>query len=379
MPTQYYEFDATPATLIEALRTRILGIGATPAGTDWTDISVTGLPSTTTSGAMSTSSVPLTSTTGFAVGQVVAIGTDANREYRILTAVSSTNISWTGVNNLHTHPTGDPVVAVSAIFKNVAPNGAQIVLDLLGAATLGGPATHAMNVNLFRQHDGTTGVDKVSRGLAWKSTATVMTDPVHIILSVGPGHIYLSIEGPRGGESGADNINGSYRQTLGVCELVPYFTGGPAAVVVIGHINTGASAADVLCHVSRNHENTSSWVPARLATLQPALGGVPPGGAPFGLTRRSVGDGKDYLWPYVVVETGGGLRGRLKQFHYAGITVGSANDPTYPVGERYTFESVNYIGLSPFRAVSGSTWSAFGATDNSAAVHRSPIVAVPLS
>lgn len=265
-------------------------------------------------------------------------------------------------------------VGAANVVRNIAPNGAQLAVDLADAAA----TAMRLQLGVYRTHDGTTGVDKVLRYVQWRNAGGATTDPLHCVVSAGPGHLYLSVEGPRSGEPNAVSTQGSGKQVLALCEVLPYFTGGAAAVACIGQLAGNAAGGDRDMHVSRNHGNTLSWVPAKLASLNFPNAGNNTAWTPPGLTRRSVIDGNDYLWPYVVVESGDGLRGRLKQIHYVGPSAPTGGEQAAMPGERFTFGGVNYIAVEPYRGHSGSVnFGALGAANNGNA-SIGPIVAVPI-
>lgn len=269
--------------------------------------------------------------------------------------------------------------AGSNLLKATTTRGAQMVVDLDDAAV----TAQRAQVAAYRSHDGTTGVDPVVRYLPWRATGGATTDPLHCVVSAGKEHLYVSVEGPRGGEPNAENATaGSARASFALVDVVPYFdsTVDPVPTVcLIAHLPSGIGLTHD-CWVSRNASNTSSWVPARLGSVTPpSANGAPPANYATGLqTRRP--DGTRFAWPYVVSEMSDGPRGRLNVIYFAGqSTSGVTGDSLPQVGERLTVGGVATILTMPVEGTSGAHHSnAFGAVNNSGNAVGNPVIAIPV-
>src|SRR3954471_9618280 len=85
------------------------------------------------------------------------------------------------------------------ILKATTTRGAQMVVDLTDAAI----ALNLLTIAFYRTHDGVTGVDKITRFIYFKSGATgATTNPVYCVVSASKEHLYVSVEGPRSGQTG---------------------------------------------------------------------------------------------------------------------------------------------------------------------------------
>jgi len=226
--------------------------------------------------------------------------------------------------------------------------------------------------------------DKITRYLPWRGSTSggATSNTVHWTVSAGKEHLFVSIEGPRQGEPGYNISSTPCRGSLFLGDIVPYFGADTvAAVVCVSHAaGLGSSDVTVGCNVSRNAANNASWVTGKLLTLAVpilysstlAVGSV---------QRIASGDGKTYLWPYVVVEDTAGLRGRIGKAFYAGMGYdGSASgvDPIPSPYSRVTYSGETYMVLmaNALAGVSGYTFNAFGGDANGGS-GSGPIVAVP--
>lgn len=200
--------------------------------------------------------------------------------------------------------------------KATTTRGAEMVVMLDSVA----PTVQRAQFRVFRTHNGTTGTDPLERYVIWKTeTGGTTALPLHCVVSAGKDHLFIAIEGPYAGETGASATNGSYRQSFFLGELLPYFAADTVpAVVLCAHTATALTTSNVqlTCVVSRNQANTASWVPARLGTVSTVdVGALVTDTA--NLNPRA-SDGNTYLWPWVVAEQAAGMRGRLKEIYFAG-------------------------------------------------------------
>lgn len=385
MAMHYVEFDTTSQNLFADLRTQIL------TSTDWARLT----PDTTllvTSGATAAAatSLPFASTTGsgLTVGSVIMIDDGANREYRAITAITATTITVAALT--YAHASGTPIRWGSELYKATTTRGAQMVIDLNDAVltATGGGLTAAV----YQAHDGTNagtpstnGVGKSQRYLYWRTNAGAATHPLHVVLSVGKEHFFLSVEGPRGGETGTLNAQyGSLKNYIFLCDIVPYDVGDTVPVVFAGGQSTNTwdgafTNFSHVGHVSRNLANTGNWAPARLATLDFPKGGW---GDTINYQRQRQADNKFILSPYVVFLEDTGMRGRLSSFFYAGWNWPDNNYevPPPPVGTKVEYQG-NWYKLLAVNKSDGARhcWAQLGAASQASGTlyARSPIVAVP--
>lgn len=270
------------------------------------------------------------------------------------------------------------------LVKATTTGGAQMVVQLDDAAV----TSKQMQLGVYRQHDGTTGVDKIVRYLVWRNSVTgTTTDPLHVTVSAGKDHLYFSVEGPYSGEANPESITvGSMRGAFFLGAISPYFAADTVPAVCCVGVEVSSSTTSLLASVSRNQANNASWVPARLLSLQVPSGSVTNNSSDsrVNAVQRSASDGATYLWPYVVVENVAGLRGRLTKCHFAGFNidgVDSVADPVPAVFSRLSYGGDTYTLVAPTKPASAAgsyAYLAFGHTGdvvNSA----SPIIAVPSS
>lgn len=269
------------------------------------------------------------------------------------------------------------------LYKATTTRGAEMALDISAVA----PTNTALTVDFFRTHDGTTGVDSARRWLRHKTGAgTFASIMYHGVVSVGKEHLYISIEGPRPGETSPDNSSyGSIRNYVFLADLVPYYpTADTVPAVVHGGspVNGTPSALASLHHyawASRDALNVRSWSPGKLLTL--TFPGSNSNNRVAVRRETALDGGKYHLAPYVFFDNVDGIRGRLAAFFCAGYSSADLQDvPPSPVGEVITFEGQQYKLLQVNKSESSSEqWGAFGAALNSsAALHNaSVVVAVP--
>lgn len=358
MPTVYAEFDCTPGTVVAEVRSRILATG------DWTELTPPGGSTVTTAQTAGggANTLPVASVAGLTIGQTIAVGFGASIDYRVITGFSGNTIQFGFATWTYAHPVGDPVVLVNRILKATTAAGAQMCVDLLAT----GPKLNGLAVDVYRTHDGTTGVDKVTRYAVNKLGTPAATDVIHAVVSVGKEHLYVSVEGPRAGETNPDNATGgSTRGALLLCSLTPYFDNDTVpAVVLMGGSSATNAMGDSYVHVSRNAANGSSWVQAKLGTV--AFPAAPRGDTsvvvPATFAQRAAADGNHYFFPFVVVEHVDGLRGRLSVCLDAGYNASlAASEPIFTPGQRYTVGGVDYVAVAPIKgSTSGPGWCPLG-------------------
>lgn len=269
------------------------------------------------------------------------------------------------------------------LLKATTTRGAQMVVDLNDSA----PTTTRLTVGVYRAYEGTTGTDKITRLVRYKQsgTGTFNTNIYRCVVSASKEHLFFTIEGPRGGEVGADNVNlGSMRGNFFIADIVPYESAPQdvaPAVCVIGRTTEGQAEYTNGAHtvnVSRGRAGSESWLVARLATLDAntSIG-------TFGLQRLTK-SGSVILSPYVVFEDIDGLRGRLANLYFGGWNfVDYADVPVLTTGARYTYDGGTYRLIAASRSGNNNEreYSALGPVANGPSGHgaKSPLVAVPIT
>lgn len=378
MATHYVEFDTNSQALFQDLRTQIL------TSTDWARLTPdTVLLNTSTATAALGTSLPFAATagSGLAIGSVISIGDGAVREYRTITAITATAITVAAMT--YAHPQASPIRWGNEVYKATTTRGADMIIDLNDAHLAVTDANLKMAV--YRSHDGLVGTDKSLRYLYWRSTAGAANHPLHVILSLGKEHFFLSVEGPRGGETGAANATyGSYRNYVFLNDVTPYDPGDIPVVFAGGSYPNSASAAFTIFshigHTSRNLAGITPWAQARLETLEFPKAGYQD---TFNVQRLRALDSKYIFSPYVVFLDDTGMRGRLNSFFFAGYNqpdLGSTDVAPPQVGAKQEYQGNWYKLLAVNKSDSNiSCWNQFGAANqaNSTTFQRSPVVAVP--
>lgn len=269
------------------------------------------------------------------------------------------------------------------IVKATTTRGAEMVLDLNKAA----PVNNYATVAFWRTHNGTTGTDEITRYLHWKYTSGGTTsNTLHCMVSASKEHLILQVEGPYSTESNTDNVeSGSKRNTLVIADIVPYHGGDTqASVFAWSNISTGSSASSGNTYgmVSRNQGNTASWVPATIQSVQPLVShDVAAGTMPATVQHVAKGDGKTYLFPYVVNENQDGLRGRLANMFWAGWSRQSVSQEGGGLveGSTVTYSSADYLIRKFTKALvvsSSQTYSPFGSVTAGSPYTYEPLIAV---
>ena len=378
MAITYAEFDATPATIISALKTRIL---TNPA---WSDQGVTVLNTTVSIATTSSGTViNLASTAGLVVGQWLTVNPGATEVYKQVTSINSPTQVGIASTVGAIYAIGTAVRTRNTVLRTTTDSGAAMIVDLEG----GDFNTTGLGLATYHQYTGTAPggfTDATMYGLMWKTAVMPSTAPIHVILSASNNHLFISVEGPRTYETGTTSISyGSVRNYFALSDVVRYHAGDTVpAIVGIGAPFFSTNSPTVAngyhqVQISRNSLDTVSWRAGRLATLDwPTIGStdvVTP-------NRECSIDGNTYLLPYVLFSEVEGIRGRLSSFFY-----GCSNAPTTitdgpdPVNSKVSYEGVVYKLLAVNKGDGTSAaWGAFGsALNSSSSVLRSIIVAVP--
>ena len=148
------------------------------------------------------------------------------------------------------------------LYKATTTAGAQMCIDINTTAI----TTTNLIYTWYRTHDGTTGVDPLSKGFRFKrnATGTLAANTYHGRVSAGKDHLYIDIEGPRPGETNTDHSGlGSLRNYLFMSALEPYYdTVDTTPTVIVGGgqwINTSSALGNGshVAYASRNGRNTS--------------------------------------------------------------------------------------------------------------------------
>lgn len=275
------------------------------------------------------------------------------------------------------NPTGQVVQAT-------AQNGATMALDLVGGGAADNQRIRTLAWRLF---SGGVGTHSVQRSLYWNRTAGASTTTLRCRVAAGNTLLYIEIEGPRGGEASADSVTfGSYRQCIFLAQITPYLGSDTIPAIAFGGSSAyqgyesiaGTSPNSAVVYVSRNQADTTSWVSARLSTLQHPVWQL---AAPSHQQRQLAADGSLYLAPYVVFEDSAGIRGRLTDLFFAGW---NSSDDTLVTGNLADGMPLSYGGNTykvtvPYRTDSTGNAQCFGSlgtVGNTGSGLRSPLVAV---
>jgi hypothetical protein len=375
MTMAYTEWDHRSDTIVAGVKQRIL------ASSDWAHLQLTtGTAATTLASGASIGATSISTAASIPSGSYIVIGNGAaNPEVRLSTGVTGSGpytVSWTSAEPLTKTYSSGAAVGVGSYVKATTTRGAQMVVDLAASA----PNTQTMTINAYQSHNGTTAGASVTRYLSWKRFGGAATDILHPRVSAGKDWLYLDIEGPRGGETNADNsTNGSFRQMFYLGDLAPYYADDTVpAVVLIGGMTGGTGDTHTTVHVSRNRADTASWVTAYLRTLaypQYAINQTS-GNMP------AVSKEGDFVQaPCVILELGDGLRGRVNYLHHGGFNFAiDATDPAPPQnGQTMTYGAYTYTVFSPFRT-DGNNSNSYGigvVGNGNSSYTFSPLVWVP--
>jgi hypothetical protein len=252
------------------------------------------------------------------------------------------------------------------IMKATTTRGAEMVINLNKAA----PVNNYATVSFWETHNGGSGTNETaSRYLHWKyQSGGTTSNSLHCVVSASKEHLILLAEGPYTGESNTDTTdNGSKRNMIIMADIVPYHAGDTTpAIVAWAASSTSQSTiqANLMAMVSRNIADDTSWVPATIATVQP-LQNVDVTSAPQRMQHFAVGDGNTYLFPYVVIENQDGIRGRLNNAYYAGLSRGqnAAEGSGLSEGDIVTYGGNDFVikrNVKGINVSSSASYSPFG-------------------
>lgn len=383
----YTEFDTTQQTMVKDIRDAIL------TSASWSKINPTAALLATTANANAgattlTFSSGAPAAAGLVVGSIIRIGADgaADCEYRTVTAIAATTVTVAALT--YAHSSGTNIYDGHEILKATTTRGADMIVDLMDTHVT--VTTSKLNLRTWFGHDGSVGDSGVQRFLYWRNNAGVAAAVVHCVLSVSKEHIFLSLEGPRAFEPNTPNATyGSHRNVFFMSDIVPYFGSDLTPCVYSGGSSTDSvnwNAQNLFGNVSKNRPGTMKQVSAPLATLGfPVANSATPH---IQLQRIAEADGKFYLFPYVVIESDMGMRGRLAAFWFAGFTyvdthdLSGIADPQSPaLNTRLTYAGQEYILLAAHRGGSGASdyaGSSFGYQPNAqGSLWQTPVIAVP--
>ena len=382
MALAYNEFSGLQSEMGALIKQYVL------RSSDWAHLQLTtGTQATTLSAQANAGATSISTAATIPANQFIVIGNGAaNPEVRRVTSVSGAGpYTVNFATALTATYTNGTAVGVGSIVKATTTRGAQMVIDFNEAT----PDVNNMYLAIYRTHDGTTSTGKLLRYIYITFQGT--TNVGYYRVSAGKEHLWFDIANPRWGETGYDATYGPGRTFGAMCDVVPYHAGDTVpCVAAIMHSRTGNSNSGERAMISRNQGDTTSWVPATLLTLNVAT----PMSAPYVNTnyqnneqRIAKGDGKTYLWPFVVVEDQDGLRGRLASFHNGGYSgYSNANVDGYqPTVGLAANSEISYGGTTYrlLRPIMGSSSSYGEAAFSSAQAYRNSdeclLIAVPVA
>jgi hypothetical protein len=254
------------------------------------------------------------------------------------------------------NPTGN-------VVKATTPLGATLAIDLSGS-------TAPTNVGwvapyIWRAFSGVTGTDRLDGyGIFWKgsSTGATTTVPLHVTVVAGNTLLWITIEGPRSAENFADTVNGSFRQTLAISQLTPYFASDTTPqVVVIGSSSFNGGGGQQITfqatyvRVGQNVAQTSAWPTGHLMALNFLTDTQQ-----WNTVMPNKGnDGSIYLSPFVLFEHATGIRGRLTDLYCAGVNhsanTGDLFTTSHMAGDTLTIGGNTYTVMAPYRGTQSNT------------------------
>lgn len=268
------------------------------------------------------------------------------------------------------------------LLKCTTTRGADMIVDLEDAA----PSLARAVMAVWRQHDGTTGVDKAARYLFWRYTTSGASAGmnVHVTVSADKDHLFISAEGPRPTETGAYSATyGSIRTYFFMCDLVPYHASDTNPVVVAGGHMSDNSVSGISLN---NHQvqtsqgfNLEPWSFGKLCSVDFITMFT---ADTIQTKRECLWNDSYYLFPYVVVDDYAGLRGRLSSFFFAGYnqSTDSPEISTPAVGSKVQYDGKWYKLVSPCKGDGSSNYfyGQFGAVANTGSNQgRSVVIAIP--
>lgn len=396
MAVYYAEFDTTVQNLIKDIKTKVL------LNPDWSWQGLdTQIVTTSATAAVNATSVSITNGTlpaALQVGHVIRIGAySGNHEYRVITSLAATSISFSNGQLVNSYPSGTPIFWGNEVLRTTTVRGAPMILDITGGTYNGEMARKvaAAAYNGFTPPT-TTVAPVITGGSAYRSAyyrrgnASSLSAIVHVIVSTSKDHIFISVEGPRMSEPlPSTTTYGSNRGYVFMSDLVPYSPSDTVPTVVLGgqapyDSDGGISNKSHIVNVSKSFDGAGSWIEAVPLALQYPTTLI---GYTLSAQRMTSIDGTDkyYLSPYVIAANDCGLRGRLSSFFYAGSNSTTGSDTFNPtVGSEVIYNGVTYklMAVSKSDGTGGSTYSfgSFGAVNNAGAdFWQSPIVAVPMA
>ena len=255
--------------------------------------------------------------------------------------------------------------------------GVQMAVDLSDVS----PTTQVAVFGVYRSHNGTVGADKAQKRVWYKRVSAGALDTVMLAVTVSAGkeHLFVSIEGPRQGQSFADSASfGSVRGTFFICDLLPYFPVEDTSPVVVVGANHAAVAFDQFVDpMVYTFNATQGYRNAKLCTLNPAS-------LTYSGMNRNGRDNDLYLSPYVVSEDREGMRGRLNKIFFAGYNFyDSTEAPVVPQNSRVVFGAAAYRIMAAYKSDGANVANVAGPLGYIANLngvsqfYRSPLVAVP--
>lgn len=373
----YDEFPSTPATLVADL------IAAITASADWDLLPASYVAGPRTVTAQSNATGTSVASTGanavgtqIVFGAKLVLGRGTATEEVVVVASVSTNTFTVTAPLVNTHVAGETIeVVYESVVACTAPATAELVVDLDNgfAAT-----TSRIPVAVYRS----TAVDKLAGYLRWVNAGSTptFTMPLHVVVSAGPEHLFISVEGPRPGEPAAEGW--TPRQVLFLGTIVPYDDADTSEplLAIIDPDDSISYGNGVGAYVSRTADDSASWVTADLATVQrmthPVYGSSSVLSGTYAL--RSSRGGSRFLWPIIVVEDEDGPRGRLKSVYFVGF-----QGPTDIPGQRFTYNGLTYIAVGTPQPGGNSSSSNIYYPLGGQAINDSagaqPLLAVPYS
>ncbi len=394
MAVYYSEFDTTVQNLIQDIKTKVL------LNPDWVwqglDTQIVASSANAAVGATNMSFTSGTIPAAVQIGSLLRFGTYASGqfEYRTVTAVTATQISWNGAL-VYAKASGTPVFWGNEVVRTTTVRGAPMILDLTGGVQNGETLRKLATTAYVGYTAPTTTTAAIitgssTRAAYFRRSNSVMTNVCHVIVSTSKDHIYISVEGPRYSEVNTPNaVYGGTKSYVFMSDLVPYSPIDTLPVVVYGGANSTDPDATITnrshtVNISKSFDGTQNWVegvplaltfPTTLTTYTPSV------------QRLTSIDGTDkyYLSPYVIATNDVGLRGRLSSFFFAGHNATTSADTFNPtVGAEVVYNGITYklSAVSKSEGAGGNTWAwgPFGAVDNGSADNwRSPVVAIPMA
>jgi hypothetical protein len=269
-----------------------------------------------------------------------------------LTADLKTNIL---LSNDWSNPTAN-------VVKATTTRGAELVVDLAKSAA----TAIRLGLSVWRVWTGSgpgTGTDEFSTSfLTWRNSGGATSDTLYCVVSVSKEHVYISVEGPKAGDTNAISATtGSALCSFYLGDVVPYHGGDTTPTVCLVTYNSAGLAQNALWYVQvgRDQGATRSWVPGVLASVSTPINNS----NSMNLQHYAKGDGKTYVFPYLVIEQADGLRGRLAEVFFAGWENGSQTNNTALPGlspdMEFTYSTKTYKVVRGYKFPGASNSDAF--------------------